>query len=177
MTLHQFMRAKLGTTLLAFVVLMTVLCAVLPTCAQGQTWRGYSVSQPAADCNLRRVSSDNFIGDGRRGTITAPRYQLHLISIGTAVVATVAVRELLHLSPAKSAALGGLGVGLLPHYRGAIIQRRYPINPGDVVADATMRMIPFMVVDGHKSHSVSGHLRTAFVVAAAYASVFCWASP
>lgn len=175
MTVHQFMRAKPGTSFLILVVVMLVI--FFSATAHAQTWHGYSIRQSPADCNLRRVSSDNFIGDGRRGTIVAPRYQLHLISIGSSALAAVAVRKILRLSPAKSAAFAGVATGLLPHYRTVIVQRRYPIDPGDLIADATMRMIPFMVVDGHKDHSFGGHVRTAFTVVASYAAVACWAHP
>jgi hypothetical protein len=176
-TIIQRMRAYPGTTFLLFVIVMILLTIGLPRVVHGQTWHGYSISQSPPDCNLARMSSDNFIGDGRAGTITARRYQLHLISIGSAALASVAVNRLLHLAPVKSAFVGGVGTGIIPHYRGAIVQRRYPIDPGDVVADATMRMIPFIVVNGHKDHSFGGHVRTAFEVVSSYAAVACLAHP
>jgi hypothetical protein len=175
--MQRFINEKPGTTFLIATVIAVVLAVVIPTCARAQTWHGYTVSQPPADCNLKRVSSDNFIGDGRRGTITAPRYQLHAISIGTSVVASYAVRKVFRLGPVKSAAIGGLGVGLLPHVRSVLIQRRYPIDPGDIVADATMRMAPFMVAVGHHDHSASAHFLAGVSVVASYFAVACWAHP
>lgn len=160
---------------------MKALCVIMvlltPSVSFGQTWRGYQIRQPAPNCNLAQMSSDNFIGDGKVGTVYARRYQLHLISIGTSVAASYAIKKIFKMGPVKSAAIGGVATGILPHVRSVLIQRRYPINPGDLAADATMRMVPFIMTVGHHQHTKTAHAMSALTVVASYFAVACFASP
>ncbi len=175
MTVHQFMRARPGTSFLVFVVLMVLLVAFAPRCARAQTWRGYQVTVGAPDCRLAARSSEDFITDGSN-QIYARRWQLEGIRIGGAFLASWAVHHfVLPKRPVLSAFVGGVGVGFIPHIRSQLIQRRYPIDLSHDAAQVAQSMVPFIVVESHKDHGIGGHVNAALTTAAVILGSACWA--
>ncbi len=175
MTVIQFMRARPGSSFLMFVVIMVALTVLAPRCVHAQTWRGYSITVGAPDCRLADRSSEDFITDGAN-QIYARRWQLEGIRIGGAFVASWAVHHfLMPKHPVGSAFVGGVGVGLLPHLRSQVIQRRYPINLSHDAAQAAQSMIPFIMTESHQDHSLAGHVQSFLTVSAVVLGTACWA--
>ena len=160
---------------------LVVLAALvtLASSANAQSWHGYSFTVGKPDCRLAARSSEDFITDGAN-QIYARRWQLEGIRIGGAFVASWAVSKFfpsdrVRSSPVISSFIGGVGVGLLPHLRSQIIQRRYPIDLAHDGAQAAQSMIPFILAQGHKDHSLSGHINTILTASAILLGTACWA--
>lgn len=175
MTALQYMRMRPGGSFLLFVILMMALSVMAPRCARAQTWRGYSVTVRAPDCRLAARSSEDFITDGAN-QVYARRWQLEAIRVGGAF----AVSEIIHrifLPHHKTAAavIGGVGVGLLPHVRSQLIQRRYPIDLTHDAAQAAQSMVPFLVTEGEHARTWSGRLDAAIATTAVLLGTACWA--
>lgn len=171
----QFMRAKPATSIALLVLFALVLSAMAPTCAKAQTWRGYSITVRAPDCRLADKSSEDFITDGAN-QIYARRWQLEGIRIGGAFVASWAVHHfILRNHPTAAAFAGGVGVGLIPHIRSQVIQRRYPIDLSHDAAQAAQSMVPFILTESHKDHSFWGHVQAGLTASAVVLGSACWA--
>lgn len=175
MTVIQFMRARPGTSFLTFVIIMVALTVLAPRCAHAQTWRGYSVTVGAPDCRLAARSSEDFITDGAN-QIHARRWQLEGIRVGGAFAASWAIHQFIWPNhPVRSAFVGGVGVGFLPHVRSQLIQRRYPIDLAHDGAQVAQSMVPFILAESHRDHSIGGHIMTAIEAATVLLATSCWA--
>lgn len=139
--------------------------------AGGQTIHGYSIviNRPFRDCNLQRMSSDDFISFGAH-QIHAKRLDLEAISIvGTGVVAYALHHTILRQHSAKvAAAVAGVGMGAGPHAYSQILTRRYPIDVTHDAAEISQRMAPYALAfgdDGSFSQRANAVLWAAALVA------------
>lgn len=149
---------------------------LLVTCASLASGQGLIV-QPSPDCHLFAPAFDNPFSDTRG--FTQPRIAWHAeYAVASYALASV-VHRVTHLPPWLSATAAAAGIGVLPHVRSVLIQRRYPINPGDLAFDAVNRATPFVwLARGDSTRSwVGNHWKPAAVWLAADVSLACFSSP
>ncbi|HVX41501.1 MAG TPA: hypothetical protein VHB25_18220 [Gemmatimonadaceae bacterium] len=164
-------RRWLGVAVLSAVAALAA--ARTPAHAQG-----LNITQPPPDCDLgRRAFDDPFI-DGRG--ITQPRILWHLEFAAGSLALSYVLHRVVRLPWWASTAVT-VGVGVVPHIRGGIIQRRYPINPGDWVFDFWDRAVPAAWAANHHDDPKQSRVRslgTSFEKwLAGYAATACFASP
>lgn len=156
------------------VLALLLVCTALPTRAQG-----LKITQPPADCHLTTSAFDNPFSDTHG--YWQPRVVWHAeFALGTYLVADL-VHRVTHLPPWASATVAAVGIGVLPHVRSVLIQRRYPINPGDLAFDAVNRGTPFVWLAGHSDDTtrtwVGNHWKPAVTWLAADLALACFSSP
>lgn len=161
------MRALLALALLSVVAAPVAHC------------QGLRIVQPPPDCRLFAPAFDNPFSDTKG--YTQPRIAWHAEYAVASYAAASLVRKVTHLPPWLSATVAAVGIGVLPHVRSVIIQRRYPINPGDLAYDAVNRATPFVWLAGHSDDSTrswaSNHWKPAAVWLATDVALACFASP
>lgn len=135
------------------------------------TAQGLKVTQPPPDCNLGRRAFDNPFSDTKG--YWQPRVLWHAeYAVGTAALSW-GIHKVTRLPKWASATIAAVGVGVVPHFRSVILQRRYPINPGDIAFDAVNRGTPYVFVS-----SQPRGVWTAFGVwLATDMALSCFASP
>jgi hypothetical protein len=144
--------------------------------AHGQ---GLRITQPAPDCDVRKSAFDNPFSD--TNGYWQPRIAWHAeYALGSYFAASL-VRRVTHLPPWLSATVAAVGIGVLPHVRSVVIQRGYPINPGDLAFDAVNRGTPYVWLASHSDDSTrswaANHWKPAAVWLMADLSLACFSSP
>jgi hypothetical protein len=170
MKLSHLLRA--GTS--SILVMLTVLLLSMSAGAQG-----LRVTQPPPDCNVFKSAFDNPFSDTRGWT--QPRIAWHAeYAVGSYFIASV-VRKVTHLPPWLAATVTSVGIGVLPHVRSVVIQRRYPINPGDIAFDAVNRATPYVWLASHSDDTTrswaSTHWKPVATWLVADLSLACFSSP
>ena len=141
--------------------------------------QGLRITQPSPDCRLWQSAFDNPFSD--TNGYTQPRAVWHaeyaLASYGIAAL----IQRVTHVRPWIAATMTTVAIGVLPHVRSVLIQRRYPINPGDLAFDAVNRATPFIAVARHTDDStrsfLANHWKPVAVWLAADLSLACFSSP
>jgi len=162
-------RESVRALLLAAVYALTPIAA---TRAQG-----WQIRQPSPDCDLTRRAYENPFTDGHH--YIQPRLAWHIeYAVGSIAVAYVVHRLGL---PRWASTLTAIGLGVAPHIRSGLIQRRYPINPGDVVFDVWDRAVPAYWASGAFDDTTSDRARdrahAVGVWLGGYVATACFASP
>jgi hypothetical protein len=130
-----------------------------------------AISQPARDCRLTRSAFDNPFSD-RQG-YWQPRIAWHAEYAALSFGVAYAIHRVTHLPPMWSAAVTTVGLGLVPHIRGGMINHAYAIHPMDWAFDTWDRGTPFVWSVG-RDH---GYTKPALMWLAGYAGLACWAEP
>lgn len=157
-------------------VLAAAFCCAMPlTAARAQ---GLHVTQPPPDCNLGRVAYDNPFGEARR--YKQARVLWHLEYAAGSLAVSYVLHRVVHLPWWASAGVT-VGLGVAPHIRGGVLQRKYPINPGDWVFDFWDRAVPAIWAANHHDEPQQSKVRNLGASfekwLAGYAATACFASP
>jgi len=141
--------------------------------------QGLKVSQPPANCDLTQRKFDNPFSD-TKGYVQ-PRIAWHAEYAVASMGIAYAVHRVTHLPGWASAAAATIAIGVVPHVRSVLIQRRYPINPGDLAFDFWDRATPGFWVIGHRDDATrpvwKNHLISGGTWLLGYAALACYASP
>jgi hypothetical protein len=151
---------------LVLVPLLVGLCVARDLPAQR-----LSISQPGRDCRLTRSAFDNTFSDTKG--YWQPRIAWHAEYAALSLATAYGIHRLTHLSPMWSAVVTTVGLGLVPHIRGGIINRTYPIEPMDWAFDAWDRGTPIAWAYGRDN----GYMKPALVWLSGYAGLACWGEP
>jgi len=130
-----------------------------------------SIAQPSRDCRLTRSAFDNSFSDSRG--YWQPRIAWHAEYAALSLATAYGIHRVTHLSPMWSAAVATVGLGLVPHIRGGIVNRSYPINPMDWTFDLWDRGAPVAWAYGRDN----GYMKPALVWLSGYAGLACWGEP
>lgn len=132
-------------------------------------------ARPQPDCNLAERRFDNPLGDHTGWSMR--RYQWHAFYAVTSTVAAEGIHRVTHAPRWVSAATATVALGLVPHIRGGLLIKRYPVDPLDWSFDIVNRAMPLFVWSGTRSKTWRGRAATATSYVAAYAALACYASP
>jgi len=147
-----------------------VLLAVLAA----STLRAQS-SNPPADCDLRQRRFDDPFADHVGWTM--PRYQWHAFYAVASVAAAEGIHRATHMPRWASAVTATVALGIIPHIRGGLLMKRYPIDPLDWGFDAFNRSAPIFVWRGLSDDGWQSKTIAATTYAAGYAALACYSSP
>jgi hypothetical protein len=142
----------------------------LPLSAQG-----LRITVPAPDCALADRRFDNPFSD--RAGWTMRRYQWHAFYFGLSSLAAEGIHRTTKLPRWASATIATIGIGVVPHIRGGIIKREYPINPLDWTFDAVNRAAPLIIWTGASGNSWQSRTLAVTTIVSSYAALACYASP
>ena len=141
--------------------------------------QGLKVTQPPGDCNLIERKFDNPFSD-TKGYVQ-PRIAWHAEYAVASMGIAYAVHRITHLPGWASAAAATIAIGVVPHVRSVLIQRRYPIDPGDLAFDFWDRATPAFWMVGHRDDSTrtvwKNHMIAGGTWLLGYAALACYASP
>jgi len=140
---------------------------------------GYAVVATAQqpDCALSRRAYDGYLGDGKVGGFTAPRYVHQTIHVGLAVSVTELAHLVLHTRPVASAVIGAVAIGIVPHARDAFVRPIYGVTTRDALADAMLASIPLVAAVGWSARGWQSKVLAATTIIGGYLAAACWASP
>lgn len=159
-----------GRSRLKLLVLIPILFgAFAPVTLSAQTLR------PRADCNLAERRFDNPLGDNTGWSMR--RYEWHAFYAVTSTAAAEGIHRVTHAPRWVSAATATIALGLVPHIRGGLLMKRYPIDPLDWSFDIVNRAMPIFVWSGARAKTWRGRAVAATSYVAAYAALACYASP
>jgi hypothetical protein len=137
------------------------------------------IAMQPANCALADQAFDNPFSDATGWTMR--RYQWHGFYAALSLTAAYVIHRATGLPPWLSATVASVGIGLVPHIRGGLIRRDYPIDPADWAFDAWNRSTPLLWVLGTRSadsaHRTRAALSAAAIYAGGYAALACHASP
>jgi hypothetical protein len=154
-----------NTRFLLFASLLAGLCIARDLPAQRL------IAPPTRDCRLTRSAYDNPFSDG--SGYWQPRIAWHAEYAALSLAVAYTIHRVTHLPPMWSAAVTTLGLGLLPHIRGSLINDTYPVHSMDWAFDVWNRGTPFVWAVGRDR----GYTKPALVWLAGYAGLACWAEP
>lgn len=161
-----------------FSMIVLVWTATITLASTGEA-QGFRVRQPPANCNLAERKFDNPFSD-TKGYVQ-PRIAWHAEYAVASMGIAYAVHRITHLPGWASAAAATVAIGVVPHVRSVLIQRRYPINPGDLAFDFWDRATPAFWVIGHRDDSTrtvwKNHGIATGTWLLGYAALACYASP
>lgn len=144
----------------------------LPTAAQAKQ----HVTPPRGpDCNLARRAYDNPFSDSRGWSMR--RYEWHGFYAGLSTLAAYGIHKTTRLPAWASAAIASVGIGLVPHIRGGLIKRDYPVNALDWSFDALNRSAPSFVVLGNYGNKWQSKAIAATSFVGGYLALACYSSP
>ena len=137
-------------------------------------------TQPATsnlgpDCNLARRAYDNPFSDSRGWSMR--RYQWHGFYAGLSTLAAYGIHKSTRLPAWASAAIASVGIGLVPHIRGGLIKRDYPVNALDWSFDALNRSAPSFFVLGGRGNNWQSKTIAATSFVGGYLALACYSSP
>jgi hypothetical protein len=132
-------------------------------------------AKPQVDCNLAERRFDNPLGDNSGWSMR--RYQWHAFYAVTSTVAAEGIHRVTHAPRWVSAATATVALGLVPHIRGGLLIKRYPVDPLDWSFDIVNRSMPLFVWNGARAKTWRARAVTATSYVAAYAALACYASP
>jgi len=142
---------------------------VLPNEAHGQK------SSAAADCRLARQAYDNPFSDSRGWSMR--RYQWHAFYAGLSTAAAYGIHKTTRLPKWASAAIATVGIGLVPHIRGGLIKRDYPVHVLDWSFDVMNRSAPAFFVLGQSGNNWKSRTLAATTFVGGYLALACYSSP
>jgi len=105
------------------------------------------------------------------------RYQWHAFYAALSTATAEVIHRTTHLPRWASAVTATVGLGLVPHIRGGLFDRRYPINPADWGFDLFDRAAPIFVWSGASGGTVRSQTLAATPFLVGYAALACYASP
>lgn len=129
------------------------------------------INPQTRDCRLTRSAYDNPLSDTQG--YWQPRIAWHAEYAALSFAAAYTIHRVTHLSPMWSAAVTTVGLGLIPHIRGSLMNGTYPIHPMDWAFDMWDRGMPFVWA----ASGDYGYKRPALVWLAGYAALACYAEP
>jgi hypothetical protein len=147
-------------------------CTLTPRSAHAQ---GLRISQPPPDCSLAAKRYDNPFSDSHGWTMR--RYEWHAFYFGLSTIAAEGIHRVTKLPRWASATIATVGIGVIPHIRGGIIKRQYPIAPLDWAFDGVNRAAPLIIWTGASGKTWQSRTLAATTIASSYFALACYASP
>jgi hypothetical protein len=105
------------------------------------------------------------------------RYQWHAFYATLSTATAEVIHRTTHLPRWASAVTATVGLGLVPHIRGGLLDRRYPIDPADWGFDLFDRAAPIFVWSGVSGGTLRSQTVAATTFLVGYAALACYASP
>lgn len=142
--------------------------------------QGLKITQPAPDCALARKTFDNPFSDSKGWVMR--RYEWHTFYVSLSGVTALALRHA-PFAPSwlrgriGSGAVTAVGLGIVPHVRSVLIQRRYPIDPLDLAFDLWDKSGTLVGGLGASGATWQSRTLAATTWAGGYLALMCYASP
>jgi hypothetical protein len=127
------------------------------------------------DCDLTKRRFDDPFADHAGWWM--PRYQWHAFYAVASVAAAEGIHRVTHMPRWASAVTATVALGIIPHIRGGLVTKRYPIDPLDWGFDAFNRSAPLFVWGGDRGGTWQSKTLAATSYVAGYAALVCYASP
>lgn len=176
---HSSRQLTVRQWLVRFFLIASIALAIATWTAAPSSAQGFRVVQPAPDCRIFQRRYDNFTDFSSTGFVQsriAWHAEMAVLSLATAYL----ISKAFHWGAWPAAATTAIGLGLVPHVRSVLIQRRYPMNPGDWAFDLWNRAVPAVnAIDDHaptitlKSVSAKG----AAMWLVGYVALACFSDP
>jgi hypothetical protein len=132
-------------------------------------------SPNSPDCDLTKRRFDDPFRDHSGWWM--PRYQWHAFYAVASIAAAEGIHRVTHMPRWASAVTATVALGLVPHIRGGLVTKRYPIDPLDWGFDAFNRSAPIFVWGGERAGTWQSRTIAATSYVAGYAALVCFASP
>ncbi len=105
------------------------------------------------------------------------RYEWHAFYAGLSTLTAYGIHKTTKLPRWASAAIATVGIGLVPHIRGGLIKRDYPVHALDWGFDILNRGAPAFLVMGQAGNSWQSRALAATAYIGGYAALACYSSP
>jgi hypothetical protein len=132
-------------------------------------------STDARNCDLTQRRFDDPFSDHRGWSMR--RYEWHAFYAVGSIAASEGIHRVTHMPRWASAVTATVALGILPHIRGGLLIKRYPIDPLDWSFDAFNRSAPIFVWRGMSGGNWQSKTIAATTYAAGYAALACYSSP
>lgn len=127
------------------------------------------------DCDLAERRYDNPFADHSGWYMR--RYEWHAFYAVASTATAEGIHRLTHLPRWASAVTATVALGVVPHLRSGVFERRYPINPPDWGFDLFNRAAPLFVWYGLKGGTWQSGAASGAAYVVGYATLACYASP
>ncbi len=132
-------------------------------------------SAAAPNCDLTQRRFDDPFSDHVGWSM--PRYQWHAFYAVASIAASEGIHRVTHMPRWASAVTATVAIGIIPHIRGGLLIKRYPVDPLDWSFDAFNRSAPIFVWSGMSGGTWQSKTIAATTYAAGYAALACYSSP
>jgi hypothetical protein len=128
----------------------------------------------APDCHLARPAFDNPFSD--RGGWYMPRYGWHVARAAGSGLLGEGLHRVTHLPRWASYLVAGVGIGVLPHVRGAVMHT-YAFNLRDWSFDAFLSATPLLTLETWAESSWRTRVFGTTTIVTGYLAGACYAQP